>query len=327
MMSEVPTLHPQAVRYADRGAAQSVIQKILVVVDPAATTGACIEKAARLASAYGSSIELFVCETGEELPDSWAGGTTLAQYRGIVRERRSAQLEALAAPLRATGLHVSTSIDSHVSLPEGILLHTIRSNPDLVVKDADPRDSARNALTLHTDWVLIKQVAAPLLLVRPAAWPSHPSIAVAVDPCHPADRPLALDEALIGTAGSFGRALSGKVEVLHALESPPHLPGDVVTAEARDSAHARNKAAVEHLAERNGIAPCSVHVLPGRIPDGIVELTEQVSPDVLVMGAPGRSRIQYSPATTASVVLEISDCDLLVVKAPGFVSPLLVTDD
>jgi universal stress protein E len=326
-MSDVPALHPHAFRYAERCAGENVIQKILVVIDPTAIAHACLEKAARLASACGASLELFICESDEDLPESWAGGTTLAQYRGIARERRIAQLAALAAPLRASGLSVNTSIEWHAPLAEGIVQHAIRSAADLVVKDTDQRIPGRNALASRIDWILIRQVPAPLLLVRRGPWPAHPSIGVAVDPCHPADRPVALDESMIGTAGSFGRALSGRVELLHALESPPHLPGDRVTDEAREAAYARDKAAVERLAERSGITARAVYFLPSRVPDGIVELAERVSPDVLVIGAPGRSHVHYSTASTASIVLEMSDCDLLVVKAPGFVSPAFVTDD
>ncbi|HEY1283781.1 MAG TPA: universal stress protein [Steroidobacteraceae bacterium] len=325
-MPDMPALHPQALRYAERCAGENLIQKILVVVDPTASTHTCLEKAARLAQAYGSSLELFICDVDQDVPGSWAGGTIQAEYRGLLRERRRGQLEELANPLRAKGLHVLTSVEWHVPLEEGIVQHAIRSGADLVVKDTHRHPPMRNAPTIQTDWILIRQVPVPLLLVRPGAWPVHPRIGVAVDPCHPAERPLSLDEAMIGTAGSFGRALTGRIELLHALESPAHLPGDTVSTEARDASFARAKTAVEQLAERNGIGSRAIHCLPGRIPDGIIQLTETLAPDVLVIGAGVRARFQYSAATTASTVLEMSDCDLLVIKPPGFVSPALVTD-
>jgi tRNA G37 N-methylase Trm5 len=34
-MTEIPALHPHAVRYAERNVARNSVQKILVVVDPA----------------------------------------------------------------------------------------------------------------------------------------------------------------------------------------------------------------------------------------------------------------------------------------------------
>lgn len=325
-MHDASLRDPQALRYADRFAAQNAIQRILVVVDPTAASHACVEKAARLAAACGSSLELFICDTEQGPPESWAGGTTTRQFRGLLQERRIAKLEGLAAPLRARGLHVLTTSHWHVPLEEGIVAYAIRSKADLVVTDIHLHPPMRNTPPAQTDWILIRQIPMPLLLVRAAAWPSHPRIGVAVDPCHPADRPVSLDDAMIGTATSIGRALTGRIELLHTLEGPPHLPGDQVNDETREAATARDKAAVRHLADRNGISPNAIHFSSGLIPDGILQLAESVLPDVLVIGAAGRARFQCSAASTASTVLEFVECDLLVIKAPGFVSPALVTE-
>src|SRR5690349_14964097 len=106
-MLEMPALHPHAVRYAERNVAHTPLRKIMVVVDPAALSHACIEKAARIALAFGSSLEIFCCIRPSDLPETWAGGTTLAAYRGVLRERQVGALDALAKPLRARGLAVS----------------------------------------------------------------------------------------------------------------------------------------------------------------------------------------------------------------------------
>jgi universal stress protein E len=64
------------------------------------------------------------------------------------------------------------------------------------------------------------------------------------------------------------------------------------------------------------------------VTDGLVRLVEEHAPDVLVMGAVARPRWVHSAASgTAAQVLGRIGCDLLVVKPPGFVSPLLVTED
>src|SRR3954470_2446995 len=107
-MLEVPALHPHAVRYAERNVAHNPVQKVLVIIDSSPRAHPSIEKAARLALAFGSTLELFSCRVEADLPESWAGGTTLAAYRGVVRERQIGTLEDLAAPLRARGLTVTT---------------------------------------------------------------------------------------------------------------------------------------------------------------------------------------------------------------------------
>ncbi|MEP7242073.1 MAG: hypothetical protein ABI885_00145 [Gammaproteobacteria bacterium] len=50
-----------------------------------------------------------------------------------------------------------------------------------------------------------------------------------------------------------------------------------------------------------------------------------MKPAVLVMGVAARQRFSGS-ASTASQVLEQTDCDLLVGKPAGFISPVLVTN-
>jgi len=259
-----------------------------------------------------------------DLPETWAGGTTLAAYRGILRERQVGALEALAKTLRTRGLTVTADCACTAQVPEAIVEHAIRSGADLVIKDVAAQPSPAPQSAAQVDWLLIRTMPSPLLLVRPGAWPSHPRISIAVDPCHPADHPASLDEALIGTGNSLGRALSGVVQLMHTLQSPPHLPGDVVSQATRQEAYANARAAVEHLAQRAGIPHQAIHFLPERIPEGLLKLTDETGADVIVMGAGARPRVQYSPASTASLVLEQANCDLLVVKAPGFVSPMLV---
>lgn len=323
-MLDAPALHPHAVRYAERNAAHNPLQKIMVVIDPRAVSHPCIDKAARIALAFGSSIELFCCAPPVDLPETWAGGTTLEAYRGVLRERQVGALEALAKPLRARGLTVTTDCACTARVADVLVEHAIRARADLVVKDVEPQQSPAASPATQIDWLLIRAMPAPLLLVRPGCWPSHPRICVAVDPCHPADHPASLDETMIGTGNSIGRALSGVVQLVHTLQSPPHLPGDNVSHTARQQAYSNARAAVEDLAHRGGIARQAVHFMPERIPEGIVKLAEETRADIVVMGAGARPRVQYSAASTASLVLEQSCCDLLVVKASGFVSPILV---
>jgi universal stress protein E len=317
-MNTVSTIHPDALRYAERAVGHNVIQKILVVVDPAAQVHACIEKASRLAMSFGSTIELFVCDVDQAVPDNVAGSTTTAQFRGLMREGRVAALETLAAPLRSRGVSVTTTSSWHPQLDVGIVQHAIRSSADLVVKDA--------SVTAATEGDLIQQIPMPLLLVRPGEWPKHLRISVSVDPCHLADRPVALDEAIIAMGSCLGRALAGDVQILHVLESPPHLPGEPITAQARDEARAHQRSAVERLADRICVDHAAVAYIEKGVPEGIVELVELSQPNILVIGSAGRPRFRQRAASTSSQVLTHVNCDVLVMKPCGFVSPVLITD-
>ncbi|MEO8063509.1 MAG: universal stress protein [Pseudomonadota bacterium] len=67
---------------------------------------------------------------------------------------------------------------------------------------------------------------------------------------------------------------------------------------------------------------------PGRVAQSVIDFTAAHKPHILVIGAASRPRWAHAVASgTAAQILQDVDCDLLVVKPPGFVSPLLVTDE
>jgi universal stress protein E len=304
---------------------ERLMHKILVVVDPTASRWPSVEKAARIARGVGAALELYVCDVDQDVPEGRSDASGIADHRARLRARRLETLERLAVPLREAGLTVTTAAEWHAPLEEGIGHHVIRTAPDLVVKDTHWRAAVPRAMLTRTDTNLIRQIPAPLLLVRETEWPRRPLVAVAVDPCHPADYPPALDQAMAGIGRRLGDALDGHVELLHVLQDPPHLPGDKVGVLERAQAHAKARAAVERLAGDSGLA---VHYTEGRGLDGLVSLAARREPTVLVMGVASRPRWQHSAGGgTAATVLERAECDLLAVKPPGFVSPLLVTDD
>jgi universal stress protein E len=320
-----PAPHPQALRYAERDQVHAAIQKIMVVIDPTQREQPALEKAVRIAASYRSSLELYICDVEQDIPESWVGGSRSDEYREILRRRLLEDLERLAEPLRARGLDVRTACEWHAPLEQGIGHHVIRTQPDLVVKETHWHAAMPRVTLTRTDWNLIRQVPAPLLLVRRKPWPEHPRIAVSVDPCHPADRPAALDEAMVDEGRSIANALTGEVDVVHVLQTPPHLPGEKVPAQQKAAVHASARSAVERLARR---ADCSVRFGEGDPATGIIHLARESNANVLVMGAVARPRWVHSAASgTAAQILERIDCDLLIVKPPGFVSPLLVTDD
>lgn len=315
--SESKPLQPQNFRHLPP-------RRILVVIDPTAHAQPALDKAVRIAERCGSALELYVCDVVQEVPESWAGSSRTQEYRELRRQRLLAELTALAAPLTGRGLHVDTVCEWHAPLEQGIGHHVIHTRPDLVVKETHQHRAAGRADISYTDWNLIRQIPAPLLLVRRKPWPPAVQVAAALDPCRPAERPVALDETIVGEARSLAGLLGGVLDAYHVLQAPPHLPGESVSGAHKAQVHAQTRRAVEQLAQ--GVS-AAVHVVEGTPTEGLRQLTSEHHPDVLVIGTVARPRSAHAAAGgTAARVLEQVDCDLLVIKPPGFVSPLLVTD-
>jgi universal stress protein E len=300
--------------------ASPALRRILVVVDPAATRHPEIDKAVRLAEGSGALVELFAGDDGEADADS-----RQARHRQLLDF-----LQELAAPLRARRIGVSVESEWCESLERGIGLRVVRTSPDLVVKLAQRQPTPTNGSLNSTDWTLIRHIAPPLLLIGPEPWPAQPAITVGADPCHPADRPSGLDSDLVAIASLFANALGGVMDVMHVLQTPPHLPGEAVTALEKARSHGSAREAVERVVAgaTNCAAPVAIHFIEGRVAQTLTRFAAERRPTLMVLGASARTRwANISAGGTAAQILENLVCDVLIVKPVGFVSPLLVTDE
>lgn len=324
-MSSVHIPHPRTLRFAERACGRDPIQRVLVVADLRAATQPAIEKGARLAAAYGATLELHACDDCRSVPASWAGGSTLAQYQSVVREQRLARLEEIAVPLRARGLDVATTYEGLSPTAEALVTHAIRTGVSLVVTAARGSRPERSA-EIEATRVLIAQLPMPLLLVRSEDWGTRPRVAAAVDPCHRAERAIDLDESVTALCGSVAHALGGTSLAVHALQGPAHLPGETVTDDERRAAFERQRVEVLDLVGRAGLDDREVRFVEGSMPAGVVQLAKEIEPSILVMGVAARQRAGACVGGTASEVFDHIECDLLVVKSAGFISPAMVSE-
>ena len=319
----LPAPHPSAVRFAERDAGGCALKSILVGVPPNCMRSAAVEKAARIAFGCGAAIELYLAEGRQRIPDSWAGGTTTLQYHELMAERRLEELNRLADPLRKAGIQVTCHSTWQSRQTETLSRHALRMAPDLVIVELPGPTLAPRTRVIRYDWTLMREIAAPLLMVHEREWPLHPRIAACVDPCRPAERPVALDDALVSLACRVGRTLAAHVELLHALQPVPHLSGEAVPSELQQRRHESDRMAVAKLAASHRLSEASIHFNDVRRPQGILDLIEALQPDLVVMGLGARGRLHAAMPDTPGELLDRIDCDVLIVKPPGFVSPLL----
>src|SRR5690242_7453631 len=90
-------------------------KRVLVVVDPTATSHPSIERAAWLAQHSEARIELFISDYAPQLVDPRFHGVAPGDSVTALVERHRRRLEQLAAPLRSGGLTVD--IDARFDHP------------------------------------------------------------------------------------------------------------------------------------------------------------------------------------------------------------------
>lgn len=311
----------------------SLPQRILVVVDPTADKQPAVERAAWIARATRSRVELFMCAYGRQpFDDGTADAAAVARARTIHIENQLRRLDELARPLTAAGIAVDVDAVCDSPLHESIVRKALTADAGLVLKDTHYHTALRRSIFSNTDWNLIRECPVPLWLVKPRATAAQPCFVAAVDPIHERDKPAELDHLILTIGADLGAALGGRLEVFHAFDVAPVLavstgamamPLMVPVPELIDNVRERHSAAVYELADSHGIDRSQVHIDLGGTRERLVAVTERLGADVVVMGAVSRKGLARAfIGNTAEDVLDRLSCDLLIVKPPEIADAL-----
>jgi universal stress protein E len=307
-------------------------QQILVVIDPTATAQPALERAAWLAKRSGGRLELFVCDYDPALKESrLLDAGAVANARAALLETRLNLLRELAAPLRANGLDATVDARWDHPLYDGIVRKAIESRADVVVKDTHYHSPLRRSMFTNTDWSLIRNCPAALLLVKPRAMAAKPRIVAAIDPLHERDPSASLDKRILAAGAALSATVGGELHVFHAFDITPviaasteamMMPMALPIVEITDAMNAEHVAAVHELTDPLAVPRERVHVSQGGTRDQLLGLTERLRADLVVMGAVSRSGLKrLFIGSTAEEVLDWLPCDVLIVKAEGFTPP------
>ena len=302
-------------------------KRILVVVDPTASSHPSIERGAWLARHTSARLELFISDYSAQLVDPRFQKVPAGDSRAALVERHRRRLELLAQPLRSGGLTVDIDARFDHPLHDSIVRKAQDSAADFVIKDTHYHSVLKRSIFSNTDWSLIRNCAATLWLVKPRPPGQRPCFVAAVDPLHERDKPADLDHRIVGTGKALAEALDGQLHVFHAfdLTAAIAISTDAMTPialpinELADAMRAEHTDAVARLAKEHRVPPERTHVHQGGTRQLLLTLTEQLRADAVVMGAVSRSGLKgLFLGNTAEDVLDRLHCDLIIVKPAGF---------
>ena len=153
---------------------------------------------------------------------------------------------------------------------EMVLARVAATRPDLVVKHSVHHNRIERTLFTGSDWHLIRDCPAPLLLVKDPARLDSTRLLVCVDPMHAHDKPAALDHQLLKSASLLAGALGGEVNALHvfSIPTPVTVIGDAYIAAAAvpppDATVEIATTALRELAAAHALPPEQARLRVGR---------------------------------------------------------------
>jgi universal stress protein E len=302
------------------------ISRILVAIkDPTAKALPAVDKAAQLARAYSARLELFHAISTPLYVDAYSPQLSLPQIERATRNETLEQLETIATRLRSRGVEVDVSATWDFPSYEAIVRRAAHQGADLIVAERHASAHVVPGLLHLTDWELLRVSTLPVLLVKTTAAYQRPVVLAAIDPEHAFSKPQTLDREILGVAKSIATALHGPLHAVNAYS--PFLPQSLPRGPLSDSAIHRLAANARRVAGRTfqrAVAktriPKSQCHLIARNPIDAIELTaRKTRSSIVVMGAIARSGVRrFFFGNTAEALLDSLDCDMLIVKPPGF---------
>jgi universal stress protein E len=300
------------------------IQGILVAIkEPESPATPALAKAATLAKALDTPLQLFHCITNRVAAIGEALAPRLSETDQ--QERCRERLESLAHPLRRRGITVTTSAQRDLPVHEAIIRAAIRFEAGLIVVSSHATPHRLPRLLHYPDWELLRASSVPVLIIKSAHPYRHPSVLAAVDPSHAFGKPATLDAEILRYSATVAAALEGTLHAVHAytpslssLTDSQLCSPEAVTAQLSGIA-ATAMAALRAETDPMGIASTRVHVV-GRHPvDAIAEEAHAIGSGIVALGSISRPELKrFFLGSTAEALLDRLTCDLLIVKPPNF---------
>lgn len=304
------------------------VSRILVGVDLHREAPVLLDKAGRLARAFGAAVELYAPVYNSLVSRAhFRDPAALRHGRQRLVDAGLARIQAQAAGMDVpSGVHCEAGWDH--PLEEALIRRALHTEADLAMWATHPEGEHRFHFLSGGDWQLVRHCPAPLMLCSPAPWGGTPTIVAALDPAHPHGGESRLEQRILETAGTLCRAAGGQLRAFHAYEAIAHGPGPGVHIELPvDAAEAQLESgrarALQALFEATGVRPDHVDLLEGSPVDRLPDYCREAGADIVVMGAIARNPLgRIFIGSTAERVMHRLPCDLLVIKPEGFTTPV-----
>lgn len=294
--------------------------------------------------ALKNQAELTVIDIIEPRAKAWGERETL-QLRESIQHARQKRLEHALAPFR---MHMAINARSvNVSSMPFLALvrEVLRGGHDLVIRESEDPDWVDRILG-SDDMQLLRTCPCPVWLLDPSARRHSRRILVAVDvdcqyPAHELETRHALNRLVLELACSQAIAETAPLHVVHAWQTVsstatyPGVPIGQVTEHSERTRANRELALARLLGETTDYIGSEAmqlierrdHMLDGSPRRTVPELARQLSADLVVMGSVARTGIKgLLVGNTAEAILAQLDCSVLVVKPPGFSTPVSLDD-
>ena len=291
------------------------VKNLLVVMDRPKQRQLALQRGITLADQLGAHLHLaaFVHHDMYDQKDVFESSQRRA-VRDALEAERSQWLEDRVRSAKLDSAQVTTEVVWEKHLHEWVASACEAKRFDLVLK------SAHNSKTLvhtPTDWHLLRDCPAPVLVATSSKWPAKARVLAAVDPTRKDRAHKRLNQRVIESALAFAATHDAEIHLGWSVQAPEILADldildpDKYRAQLVETMRPR----LDELADKFAIPAERIHTPNGKPGAALCGLAAQLKAELIVIGTTARSGVSAMlVGNTAEKVLEAARCDILTIK-------------
>ena len=287
---------------------------VLIVADREGEAQVALSRGMGLARSMGYAVQVvaFVYESlaGPAIRDPEQQGIA----RKMLMARRKTEVEAQIKKLKPSGMRVSTTIIWQKDIHHWLLRQCARKSYAAVIKTGKRTETF---MYTSTDWHLLRECAAPVMICAEKKWRSTKPIVAAVDLGSKLKVKQRLNDEVVATAKRCAEALGCDLYVVNALRISPVLTElDLVDEHTQAKALKEElQPRLEKLCRAHGIDKKQVKLKQGPVGKVITSEAARLKAQLVVMGTVGRKGVKAKlMGNTAENVLSKLRTDVLALK-------------
>ncbi len=291
------------------------MKKILVIAERDSKNLTAFHRALAIADKSGAQVDLvgFVHAPGVDSSDLLTETEKKKVRQKLIDDKTAWMKEKLSQIDK-----MNVELDWGVLWEKSVHLWTIercKQKPyDLVIKTGNRSESFTYT---PTDWHLIRQCAAPVMIVSSKKWKSKNNILATIDLSTDTTAKIKLNKQVIEHAQMLSNITGQTVTYLYCINLPRVISDLEIFDESKLSKRAREQAKIhlDKYYKKYNLDPKSIKMTRGTPANAINKTAKKEAVDMVVMGTLGRKGIKGKViGNTAEEVLADLNTDVLTIK-------------
>ena len=291
------------------------VENILVVMDLPKQRQTALDRGITLSDQLGAHLHLaaFVHHEMYDQKDVFETHQRRAVREALEHERER-WLRDRVRDAKIAAKNVTTQVVWEKHIHDWVTKACEAGDYDIVLK------SAHNSKTLvhtPTDWHLLRECPAPVLIATRSKWPAKARVLAAVDPTRKDRAHKRLNKRVIEAAIAFAETHDAEVHLGWSVQAPEVLADlDVIDPDAyRKQLIETMTPRLHELADQFGIPHSRIHTPKGKPGVALSGLAAKLKAEVIVLGTTARTGVSgLLVGNTAEKVLNDARCDILAIK-------------